>query len=529
LAVALGAFALHAPVDVARAQGSTLPPLVQDSPLLQPSLTDPNNPQRFGRPPDPVARSQPSNLTPTPPSGAGQTGFDSTGSVRKRKDPKRKPGDPFPPPPKQKPPPVIGGGPPARPTAQTTAPQSAARGTYANVYRPSDALPRPPRPPKPPDEPFDPLGVRVGDWLLKPAIEIQRGVDSNPARVPVGTRSPFTYVAPELVMRSQWARHELTANLRGSYIWYDQFSSQNRPTADMRINGRLDITRDTKINGEGRFILGTDNPGSPNLQAGLAKLPIYTTLGATLGLTQSFNRLEVSVKGLIDRTRYHDSQLTDGTTASNAARDYTQYGVQLRTSYEFTPGIKPFVGVDTDKRVHDVGCDCNNPVQRDSQAITPRVGATFDITRILTGEVSIGYLMRRYQDPTLADLRGVVADASLTWIATGLTTVVFTATSYADESILPGVSGALRRDLALRVDHAFRRWLIGSLRFGYGFDTYVGLGRDDKRASVSGGITYKLNREIWLKGEVRQDWLRSNVTGVDYNATSYLLGLRLQR
>ncbi len=43
----------------------------------------------------------------------------------------------------------------------------------------------------------------------------------------------------------------------------------------------------TQINLEGRFIVSTDNPGSPNLQAGLAKLPIDTTVGATLGIAQT--------------------------------------------------------------------------------------------------------------------------------------------------------------------------------------------------------------------------------------------------
>ena len=32
-----------------------------------------------------------------------------------------------------------------------------------------------------------------------------------------------------------------------------------------------------------------------------------------------------------------------------------------------------------------------------------------------------------------------------------------------------------------------------------------------------------------IKGEVRQDWLRSNVTGADYSATTFLLGMRLQK
>ena len=44
----------------------------------------------------------------------------------------------------------------------------------------------------------------------------------------------------------------------------------------------------------------------------------------------------------------------------------------------------------------------------------------------------------------------------------------------------------------------------------------------------SGALTYKLNRMAQVKGEVRQEWLRSTVPGVDYAATVFLLGMRLQ-
>jgi hypothetical protein len=43
------------------------------------------------------------------------------------------------------------------------------------------------------------------------------------------------------------------------------------------------------------------------------------------------------------------------------------------------------------------------------------------------------------------------------------------------------------------------------------------------------GLTYKLNRWLQLKGEFRQDWLNSNVSGVDYTASTFLLGIRLQQ
>jgi hypothetical protein len=53
--------------------------------------------------------------------------------------------------------------------------------------------------------------------------------------------------------------------------------------------------------------------------------------------------------------------------------------------------------------------------------------------------------------------------------------------------------------------------------------------RVDKRFSAGVGLTYKLDRTTQIKGEFRQDWLRSNVTGADYTASIFLLGLRFQR
>jgi hypothetical protein len=46
---------------------------------------------------------------------------------------------------------------------------------------------------------------------------------------------------------------------------------------------------------------------------------------------------------------------------------------------------------------------------------------------------------------------------------------------------------------------------------------------------VSAGATYKFTPDVWLKGEVRQDWLTSNFAGAAYDSTSVLLTLRLQR
>ena len=332
-------------------------------------------------------------------------------------------------------------------------------------------------------------------------------------------------------MQSDWSRHALTASIIGSYTDYTNGSfvpSLNRPYLNSKIDGRIDVTRDTQIVLENRFLVSTDNPGSPNLQAGLARLPINTTLGGTLGIVQNFNRLIVSLKGTFDRVQYQNSTLTDGETASNADRDLNQYAGIARVGFDLDAGIKPFVELQQDARVYDQQFDSGGQ-QRNSHGTSVKAGSSFEITRTLTGEFAVGYLDRTYQDPTLPKVSGLIADGALIWQATALTTAKLTAASQVSESTVPGVSGELSRDVGLQVDHAFRRWLIGTLKFGYGQDIYVGEGRLDNRYFASVGMTYKLNRDIWLRTEVREDRLNSNFSGASYWATSVLVGVRLQR
>lgn len=491
----------------------------------QPSLTDPRYLPRFG---PPKQASSPERGPATIPSGAGDTGYDATGVIakaNKKKKSKPKPGEPKPAPP----PPPKGRGAPQAAEGHTLAQQVGER----DQYKSPDTAPH--RVALPPEDAFEPLGIRAGTFLLKPAIDITRGYDTNPSHIPNGQGTGYTVVEPSLKVRSNWSAHEFGFDGRTNYSQFDNISSLDRPNAEAKTYLRLDALRNTTVNIEGRYLLSTDYPGSPNVPLDVAKLPIFQTFGTSLGVTQRFNHFEVLAKASYDRTIYNDSELTDGSTSSNHDRDFNQYGGQLRGSYEVWPGVKPFVEIGVDTRQHDLQFD-RNGFQRDSTGVTPKVGTTFDIAKKFTGEVSIGYTDRQYADPTLLPVQGVVYDALLKWEATGLTTVTLNANSQANESVVAGWSGALRRDIGIQVDHALRRWLIWTVRAGYGFDDYIsntccgnGDPRSDKRVSLGSAITYKLSREIWLKGEYRYDQLRSNATGVDYNANAFLVGLKLQR
>ena len=389
------------------------------------------------------------------------------------------------------------------------------------------------------NDPFGAVGDYAGSFLIKSAVELRGGYDTNPGRTLVPRGSPLYVVAPEFLAVSDWERHALVADLRGSYTGYTNSfpavdgvvssapTNVNRPDFLGHVDGRLDVTNDTRLLGQTRLRVATDNPGSPNVQAGLARYPVYATFGGTFGADQSFNRLQLSAGATIDRTVYQNSLLTDGTISSNDDRNYNQFGGLGRVSYDLTPGVKPFAEIDGNVRSHDLLYD-RNGYQRNSSGGSVRAGSSFELSRLLTGEAAIGWAARTYEDPRLLPLQGLLTSASLIWTATPLTTAKFLATTSIDETTVVGVSGVLTHLYTAEVDHDFRRWLTAIGKFTWGTQKYEGDLRFDRIYSVSGELIYKMNRSLWMTGTLRRDWLDSNIPGNSTNSTIVMLGVRVQ-
>jgi hypothetical protein len=474
-------------------------------------------------------------------SGASDQGFDSLNRARKK--PKFYPGQAKPKPPG-----------PGNPTPTARVPASS-NGRVRLSIPPSETANKTPIAPamagtvsgqplrrrlKIDDDPFGAVGDYAGSFLIKSALELRGGYDTNPGRLATPVGAPFWVVAPEFLAVSDWERHALVADLRGSFTGYGNSlpptidgaissapTNINRPDFLGHVDGRLDVTEDTHIASQVRLRVATDNPGSPNIQAGLASYPVYATFGGTLGVDQRFNRLQLSGGGTVDRTVYQNSTLTDGTISSNDDRNFNQYGGIGRVSYELMPGLKPFVEAEGDSRFHDQFLD-NNGYARNSSGGYAKAGTSFEFSRLLTGEISVGFAARNYVDPRLDRLQGLLTASSLTWTATPLTTAKFYSTTSIDETIVPGVSGVLTHTYTFEVDHDFRRWLTAIGKFTYGTYDYQGDGRFDRTYSLEGDLIYKLTRSLWIKGTLQRNILDSNVVGASSASTVVMLGVRLQ-
>jgi hypothetical protein len=418
----------------------------------------------------------------------------------------------------------------------------ALRGTTQRQFRPPQppvavlpapeaALPPPPRRRRAStdDDPWAPLGLRLGAVTLKPAITGSTGYDTNPQRSATpGTKgSVFQRYDAEVEVQSDWNVHELKGKLRAGYMDYFSDRNASRPDAEGNLDLRLDATRDTHILLESRLKLDTQRPGSPDLNANVQGRPQVWQYGGSAGVTQDFNRLQLTLRGSADRSDFEDARLTSGAILSQKDRNMTDYGLRLRAAYEVTPGFKPYVQAEIDRRDFDEKTDSSG-YMRSSDGITGSIGSTFEFSQQLKGEVSGGYQNRRYEDNRLKDLRGFVGDASILWSPTPLTTVTLRGTAQLGDTTIAGSSGTTMRRATLEIAHALRRNLTLTGFTNFSRTEYEGQGLREDYLNVGARIEYKLTRTFAIRASFTHERLNSTAVGSDYTANVSQVGLRVQ-
>jgi hypothetical protein len=394
--------------------------------------------------------------------------------------------------------------------------------------------------PKPKVElnPYDPVGIGIGSLRLTPFVETSTGYDTNPDRqsstsIPAPTGSRLLRADAGFKLRSDWARDDFQADLRLGYVDYLDYEQASRPDGAGNFIGRYDVTRDTAIDVLGHFSLDTQRPDAPAISSGVPNVtvtnrPIIFSAGVGAGVTQKFNRLEVSLRGTLDRSIYGDPYYSDGSTLNLASTDFNDYGATGRVAYEVSPNLKPFVEGTYDTRVHDALVDPWG-YERDSNGVAVRGGAEVKVSDLLRGQAAGGYAERDYQDPRLSHLRGPTVDASLIYTPTPLTTLTLRGATTLSETTLPGSSGSLSHTIGLELSHDLLRNLTVTALGSYFNNQYQGVSLVENGYTAGVKLDYKITRSIVLRASYSRERLSSNTTGDDYTANVFLVGLRFQQ
>jgi hypothetical protein len=380
------------------------------------------------------------------------------------------------------------------------------------------------------EDPYAPIGLRLGTFIVNPTLDVFGGYDSNPERRDSTQRrkgSTLARAEAGLSLRSDWSRHQVSAELRGGYSRYFATPGADRPDATGRLNLRLDASRDTAFDAELRGRIDTQTPGGANLTGRAQGRPFIYQSGASVGMTQRYNRLALSARASVDRSDFEDAELAGGGILSQQDRNFTQYGLRLRGGYEVTPGVIPFAEAVIDTRRYDEKRDSAG-FARDSAGLQLRLGSSFELTRTLTGEIVGGYGLRRFEDQRLRDLRGPVVEAGLSWFASPLTTVRLRAATEFEETTIAGASGAVNRRVGAEISHAFLRNLALTAGVSFARSDFTGVARRDDTLRATLALDYNLGRNALLRASYTNERTTSNTPGNNVSANVWLFGGRLQ-
>lgn len=366
-----------------------------------------------------------------------------------------------------------------------------------------------------------PLGLRVGTFTVVPQITVTGGWSDNAAGSASGGGNSLYSIAPDLQIRSDWARHQLDVSLRGSYAAYPGSGVQSEPSIDSTAALRLDAGDSTQINtslGHSYSREDTSTAENPN---GEGDVNVIT---GSLGVTREAGILAATLRGGVARTMYSEDQ--DG--ADRSGRNNTLYSATLRLDARTGAILQPFAEVTGLRRAYDE--DCAAPcIRRDATGYALRSGVTIAAGPKLAGELAGGWRVERLDSGQLKDLAGLTVDGSLVWSPTRLTTVTAGLTTTLSPSDLAGSSGSILYSADLRVSHALSERLVAQAGAGYALRHYEGVGIDEATTSALAGATYALTRNVALTGTYTYRTFDSSIAGADYDENRIQAGVRIRR
>ena len=289
-----------------------------------------------------------------------------------------------------------------------------------------------------------------------------------------------------------------------------------------------DLVQDWKALGSINYEIGPESASAPNSIEGTLQQPIMQAFAGSLGVEKDVGKLQLRLTGNVEREVFGDADLSTGGTVSQADRDTTLAGVVLRTGYEISPALTPFVELEYGQRFYDIDVDSNG-FDRAATVAGARAGLELDLGEKLSGEFSGGWTNEDLADPRLASISAPTVNADLTWSPMRGTSVGLNALTTLEGATSPGESGSILYAGGITVERELRANLTADLGFAAALRDYTGLDGRDVILGAEVGATYWINRYLGLRGRARHEQLDSTLPNRDYKTNSVFVGLKLQR
>jgi hypothetical protein len=373
---------------------------------------------------------------------------------------------------------------------------------------------------------YAPKGLPIGAFRAFPTIYAGIFYDDNVYRVQTGTVSDVIYnFGADVNVQSNWSRHALTLSGAINDFRYGDNSSENRTDWRVGAEGRADVARGIALNGNASYATLFEPRNSPNTP-GFAAKPLEYSIGRIGGsFVYQPTRLGVEVGASLDNYSYEPTPLIGGGVISNLDREHQELTFYGRATYEFSPGARVFARGSYNERDFDVAVDRNGQ-NRNSDGYAIDAGVDLRLTRLIEGQVYIGYINQDYAAP-LPDVSGINYGAALTWYPTQLLTVRLNAARQLVDTTLPGASASDNRSFGVIFDYEFLRNVLVRANFDYLMSVFPGSTREDSYMTAGIGFRYLMNNYLSAGAGYTYSNRDSNVVGQDFDDNTFRANLNV--
>jgi len=371
---------------------------------------------------------------------------------------------------------------------------------------------------------YEPPGVRLGGVVVRPTLSTGVGYTSNALGQRGGRGSALMQTSGSVLAGTDWGRHAI-----GGFLSFDD---QRLPGATAQSTSAQSATAWTAALG------GTAEIGRDRLVLGVAHLDLFQTSRALDGLPidrpgrfrvnnarASYiwrtGRLSVTPGLSLSDTR-HEDVFVAGRRVVQRYRDRTAIEGNVTVRWELAP-LRDLVldlrGVGFDHARREPG-----QPSRDATTVALLAGIDYATDAVWRVRALAGLQRRAFADPTLSPVTGVVAEASVIWTPSGLTTLTATLSRRIEDAAELSAVSYTFTGARLVLDHElFRNLLLaGSLDLQQA--EYQQRGGRDRLVGVGLGASWLIDRR--LRASATWDWTTRQRQGGTVEESVALLRLR---
>lgn len=367
-------------------------------------------------------------------------------------------------------------------------------------------------------------GATATQWI--PELSLGALYDSNVFATsdhPVGDM--LWMATPSVRFTARGDGRSLQVDAEATEARYRDHASENSRDYRLDVNGSQRLGPRSRVFGGVGISRAHEDRTSPDDVFG-TRPTVYRDGHAHAGYAFSGARWSLRTGVTLNQLRFSNVFDAQGQVIDNGDRDRNVVGVGMRASVALAPRLELFGQTTLDDRNYLRAVD-NFGYRRDSRGLAWALGVASRGQGPLQGELYVGGIHQRYDDPRFSDISVPTAGARLRWQADADTVLSAALERNLEETTLVGASGYLNTTLSARADRRLAPRWSAFAAVALTRSDFRGLGRRDDIGDASVGLSYRLAPRLHLDASYRLLQRRSDEPLANYDRNEIFLGLRM--